>query len=276
MPECGTPAMVCESEVLDVSARDSSEYEALPGSPPAYTWYGGKRPFIRPAGDDDDPLPTLYRKTELVIVSPATGSGSGYTITCAPTVATLTANNGFVRTNTLSDSITRAQLLSELDVKLAAPAVWTTNLSLDCVAAFVDGWPSIGFYNYGTCFTSYWDNQYTGTFVATHRKTRVRYRFRIPDSHDGDYYKITWDVADFPTDDAVDPSYVSEDNTVEWIGPGVGAADDPSWLTTWNEIDPPTEPGERRVVNVRFICYHGTKYGSKPQVTGESFEPPAP
>ena len=115
---------------------------------------------------------------------------------------------------------------------------------------------------------------WTGKGLVT--RNTGHYRFRVPDTHEGSYFKITWDVADFPDDVAIDPSYFSENNTVEWTGPGIGASDDASWLTPWNEIDPPTEPGERRVVNVRFIGYHGTKYGSKPEVTGEAFDPPAP
>lgn len=101
-----------------------------------------------------------------------------------------------------------------------------------------------------------------------------RFRFRIPTSHLGSYFKITYDIGEFPT--TGDPSFVSQDNVVEWTGPGSGASSDPSWLTPWVEVDPPTDPGERRVVNIRFTCYHGTKYGVKPQVTGEALEIPPP
>lgn len=103
---------------------------------------------------------------------------------------------------------------------------------------------------------------------------RIRFRFQIPITHLGTYFKITYDVAEFPT--VGDPSFFSEDNVVEWTGPGTGLESDPSWLTPWAEIEPPTTPGERRVVNVRFICYHGAKFGVKPQVTGEALELPAP
>jgi hypothetical protein len=104
--------------------------------------------------------------------------------------------------------------------------------------------------------------------------TKVRIRFRIPTSHAGSRFWITYDVADFPQDG--DPSIVSEDNVIEWTGPGTGASSDPSWLTPWVEIDPPENPGQRRIVNIRYTCYSGTKYGVKPQVMGEAFTPPEP
>jgi hypothetical protein len=103
---------------------------------------------------------------------------------------------------------------------------------------------------------------------ATLRK--VRFRFRIPTAHTGSYFKITYDIAEFPEDG--DPSFVSEDNVVEWTGPGTGASTDPSWLTPWVEVEPPEVPGQRRIVNIRFTCYHGEKFGVKPQVTGEALE----
>lgn len=108
-------------------------------------------------------------------------------------------------------------------------------------------------------------------------KTKLRFRFRIPSSHEGNYFKITYDIAEFPTDPLVDPSFVSEDTVVEWTGPGdLEDPDAASWFTDWIEIDPPETEGERRVVNPRFTCYHGAKYGTKPQTFGESFAPPAP
>jgi hypothetical protein len=106
---------------------------------------------------------------------------------------------------------------------------------------------------------------------------KIRFRFRIPNTHLGSKFTITYDVAEFPEDEEVDPSFVSEDNVVEWVG--FGDPEDPdgdSWLTDWIEIDPPEISGERRVVNIRYTCYSGDKFGVKPQVMGEAFEPPAP
>lgn len=108
----------------------------------------------------------------------------------------------------------------------------------------------------------------------------ARFRFRIPTDHTGSFFKITYDVADFPSNTPYnngDPDeFVSQDNVVEWTGPG--DQEDPfgeTWLTPWVELDSPPIPGERRVVNIRFICYN-SRYGTKPQITGEGFTPPAP
>lgn len=89
-----------------------------------------------------------------------------------------------------------------------------------------------------------------------------RYRWRIPSSHLGSYFKLTWDVVFIP--DAGAPAAVLTDETWEWTGPGTGAYDDPSWRSSWYALDPPSTPGKRKVVNVRFECYRGP-YGSKPQ-----------
>lgn len=101
----------------------------------------------------------------------------------------------------------------------------------------------------------------------------VRFRWKIPDTHLGTYFKITWDIIEEPEGWDADPptalrSYVSEDNTWEWTGPG-DPEDPDSWLSPWYEIDPPSVPGTRRVVNIRFECYRSTRYGNKPQTTGE-------
>jgi hypothetical protein len=104
---------------------------------------------------------------------------------------------------------------------------------------------------------------------------KVRIRFRIPTTHTGSYFKITYDIAEFPEDG--DPSFISQDNVIEWTGPGTGGQSDPSWLAgDWVEIEPPEDPGERRIVNIRYTCYAGTKFGVRPQVTGESLEIPPP
>lgn len=100
---------------------------------------------------------------------------------------------------------------------------------------------------------------------------KLRFRFKIPIIHTGTMFKITYDIAEFPTMGAA--SFVSEDNTVEWSGPGDPEEPD-DWLTDWVEIAPPEVPGERRIVNIRFTCYTGAKFGVKPQVMGEAFELP--
>ena len=101
------------------------------------------------------------------------------------------------------------------------------------------------------------------------QKSKIRFRFKIPNSHTGSYFKITYDIAFFPSEG--EDVLVSEDNVVEWTGPGTGGSEDSSWLTPWVEMDPPDSPGEKRIVNVRYTCYHGSFFGAAPQVMGESF-----
>jgi len=115
------------------------------------------------------------------------------------------------------------------------------------------------------------------------RKNTVRYRWAVPDTWLGSYFKITWDVLDEPDGWDADPplpvppvrTLIETDNTWEWTGPG-DPMDADSWVSGWYDIDPPLVAGRRRIVNVRFSCYQGTKFGVKPQVTGEAFEPPPP
>jgi len=108
--------------------------------------------------------------------------------------------------------------------------------------------------------------------------TFVRYRWRIPDSFEGKWFKITWDEVFFPEDydennpDSPQPSAVNRDLTVEWTGPGDPTKTD-SWIVgDWHVMNPPPENGETRVVNVRYQCYRSPNFGNKPQVTGESFD----
>jgi hypothetical protein len=93
---------------------------------------------------------------------------------------------------------------------------------------------------------------------------KVRYRWQVPSTHLGDYYKITWDVLYEPDgwDDEGIPEaerpirFSRKDLTVEWEGPGSGPQDDPSWLAgDWQALEVPEEPGTRRVINVRYTQF---------------------
>lgn len=90
---------------------------------------------------------------------------------------------------------------------------------------------------------------------------RTRYRFRVPDSHLGTYYKVTWDVLYEPIgwDNTSIPledrpvRYSRKDFLLEWEGPGTGAQSDPSWLAGgWYDLPVPEERGEMRIINIRF------------------------
>ena len=104
-----------------------------------------------------------------------------------------------------------------------------------------------------------------------------RYRWKIPSGFTGSTFKITWDEVFFPEgydpDDpnSPQPSPVARDLTTTWSGPGT-PDDEASWLASgWRAVNPPDQPGETRVVNIRFECYT-SPYGKKPQVTGEAVD----
>jgi hypothetical protein len=107
-----------------------------------------------------------------------------------------------------------------------------------------------------------------------------RFRWTIPDTWTGSYFKITWDILEEP-DGWDDPSptvfrsFHLSDQTWEWTGPG-DPEDAASWQSGWYVIEPPEVAGSRRVVNIRFECYRSPRFGNKPQVTGEAVELPDP
>lgn len=93
------------------------------------------------------------------------------------------------------------------------------------------------------------------------RAIKKRYRWLVPVTHLGSYYKITWDVLYEPTgwdDESVAEAdrpirFSRKDNTVEWEGPGTGPQTDPSWQAgDWYELEAPEEIGERRIINIRY------------------------
>lgn len=108
------------------------------------------------------------------------------------------------------------------------------------------------------------------------RWIKTGYQWSVPDEWQGSYFKVTWDVLEEP-DGWDDPSptvfrsFVAEGLTWVWTGPG-DTEDPDSWKSGVYTIEPPTVPGTRRVVNVRFECYKSAKFGVRPQVTGEAVE----
>lgn len=102
---------------------------------------------------------------------------------------------------------------------------------------------------------------------------KSRFRWKIPDSHLGTYFKITWDILNEPTGwNTTSPtrSFFAEDETYEWTGAAGGGTDRHS---SWYEIPVPDFIGQRRVVNVRYECYQ-SKFGTKPQINGEAIALP--
>lgn len=181
-------------------------------------------------------------------------------------------------TLTLGDSTTESALFAAAAAELAAE----TWVSGTCFSSASSNWPTIGEYDWTkTCEQLYLDpdwRKFPPNFVA--QLKAARFRWVVPDTFEGSYFKVTWDILEEP-DGWDDPSptvfrsFVATDQTWEWTGPG-DPEDPDSWKSGWYEIDPPSVPGTRRVVNIRFECYRSTHFGNKPQVTGEAVELPDP
>lgn len=95
----------------------------------------------------------------------------------------------------------------------------------------------------------------------------VRFRFFVPESHTGTYYRVDWDYLDTPGD--ADPFLSSEGHTWTWTGPG-DTEDPDSWASPWQVIPMPAK-GTRRVVNLRVWSYSGGTFGVRPSFVGERF-----
>ena len=110
--------------------------------------------------------------------------------------------------------------------------------------------------------------------------TLSKYRWVVPGTWTGSYFKITWDVLEEPDGWNANPptaarSFVSQDNTWVWTGPG--DQDDPdSWKSAWHDLGMPAVKGKRRIVNVRYECYKSSRLGLKPHATGDAVELPDP
>lgn len=69
------------------------------------------------------------------------------------------------------------------------------------------------------------------------------------------------------------PPSLEKGKTVTWKGPGKGNADDPSWKAgDWFTLDPPDEPGTKRIVNIRYEAVPSNPWGRKPQISGEGYD----
>lgn len=144
-----------------------------------------------------------------------------------------------------------------------------------------------------------------GIRILAATATVAKVQFQVPTSHTGSYFKVTFDVIQKPNgwDDTIndpeveppdplppgwehpqipDPeapsrSIVAADITRTWTGPGTGPQSDDSWnIGEPYTIPIPTVAGTCVIGNIRFECYRSTRTGTRPQVTGESYEPPPP
>ena len=133
--------------------------------------------------------------------------------------------------------------------------------SWSAVSAAVD-FENEDYYKYGSCDcyrydsrSDFWSPPYL--LIAQF----VRYRWQVPVSHLGTYYKVTWDVLYQPVgwDDMSIPvddrpvQFSLKDLTVEWEGPGTGIQTDESWWAgDWQILNPPEPEGASKIINVRF------------------------
>lgn len=110
-------------------------------------------------------------------------------------------------------------------------------------------------------------------------KLQYRFKWKIPDTFRGRWFKVTYDLVFYPEGSA-DAEVIAEDEVDEWTGPG-----DPEDPETWmfpsdyvvlsNPLDVHgvERNGQVHVRNIRFQCYRGP-FGEKPQVTGTPHPPP--
>jgi hypothetical protein len=113
---------------------------------------------------------------------------------------------------------------------------------------------------------------FTPTALGTSYTLEVyfrRYRWIIPQSHEGSYFKIKWNVIESLDGKDGEPhasrKLVEIDKTWTWKGPG-DPDDAESWASPWYELLPPDFPGVRYVSDVRFECYRSSRVGHREQI----------
>lgn len=97
-----------------------------------------------------------------------------------------------------------------------------------------------------------------------------------PDAPERTYYEndvtIIWEQDPSTFLQVDDPDITPPDPLPPgWVHPQVPDPESDLWFTSWHEIPPPSVPGIRRVVNVRYRCYRGP-YGSLPQLLGDQVD----
>ena len=295
MPVCPTPTFVCEAKYKLIWLGLETAYDIVYGDNEIMAFVPS---FTAPWVADEE-TGTIYQKVTINVADTTVeieddAPEKESTVNCTATTKTI-VNYSYSTdiygtrfetettiTYTLSEPITKAEFFTLIEEGMEADTWTVTNESSDfypCSSMRIDQWPEYPDTISDPC--DYFQT-YPSDFGGPSALRKIRFRFRIPNAHLGSKYTITYDVARFPYDVEEDPTFVSEDNVVVWTGPG--DQEDPegdSWLTPWVELDPLEVSGEHRIVhirivNIRYTCYSGTKYGVRPQVMGEAFEPPAP
>ena len=179
------------------------------------------------------------------------------------------------RMETLSDVLSVQDALDQVDVDLQSAEFSSTGCN---GSQFERTWPRVQDFidHHGSVSPCPPRGRVSSILV---QKDLQRFRFAIPQTFTGVYFKITWDIVFYPEgSDPTNPndpdaSFAQQDATWEWTGPGV-VGNDSSWQSPWFEIPVPEYPGENHVRNIRFECYR-SKYGQLPQTMGIPYESPA-
>ncbi len=109
------------------------------------------------------------------------------------------------------------------------------------------------------------------TRIISANATRGKYRWKIPSSHTGSYFRVDWDEVFYPvgwdSEEIGAPVPIVTPRSVEWTGPGNTAdTNDASWFTVWSNVVkvPNNLEGTIFLRNVLYKCYRSTQFGSAP------------
>ena len=101
---------------------------------------------------------------------------------------------------------------------------------------------------------------------------KIRFRFVIPSSFTGVYYRVKWNTKTKPfTPPEGTPVTPSEDvdnvaNDWTWTGPG-DPDDAATWKSPWFYLDAPTGgEGFTQLTNIRYWCYRSERLGALPTI----------
>jgi hypothetical protein len=267
MPSCPVPTRECESRTI--SNGDCSQGLIEDEDPPDGVFYGCWVTWARPSGDDGDLIPAVYRKSTF------TGEigdyvGGDITYSCGQQTATASFDGGSWSI-TISESLTYSQFFDSL---LATIEEEEWNESGSCVSSLSVGWPTIGSYDWDIECEVLWLSHISSSnprnFNLSSSLTASRFKWVIPDTWTGSYFKITWDEVFVAADPEAGNLLIARRSWI-WDGPG-DPEDEETWKSDWYELTPPNEPGEVRVGNILFECYKSAKFGTRPQTTGEAYE----
>lgn len=192
-------------------------------------------------------------------------------------VSSEVANNGLPQTGTLTVSYA---------VPVTIASIRADGLTIMDAAK---DWNDSDLVKENACATSYDPDPFYPGVSLVLTVIFWRYKWRIPDTFTGNYFKITWDVVERSLaelgepenrqvdDPPVDPSFIENDTTWEWTRPEIITGPE-SFESAWYEAILPTAEAQREIFNIRYACRRpeDSRYGVKPELLGESYELPPP